>query len=224
MANPVIDKFETDLKKYNMNLKTKNKDVKNTKDFKSTETAKNLAFAYANEMRLHEKYEEYAMIAEGEGLIQISNIFSDTSENEEEHASVFEGFLIANMEGKDVDVCNTIKIRQTNDTRQNLRDAMEGETDEAQNLYPKFAVIAKKEGYNNIAEAFARIAVIEKQHNERYKKLLARLDDGTLFRRDEDVLWKCYDCGYRVVGKEAPLTCPVCQHEQGYFEVYVETF
>ena len=194
------------------------------KNFKNTETAKNLAHAYTNETRLAAKYKEYAAVAKFEGYKLIEEMLEEFAENESDHAEIFQSFLLLYCPEEDINISFDIPIRFTNDTMQNLRDVIKLEDEEAIKLYPEFAKQALADGYKAVADAFNNIAAIEKRHSHVDSKLLAHLENGTLYSCKESVEWKCHECGHLHKGTEPPISCPVCTHSQGMFEIYIENF
>ena len=178
-------------------------------DFEQSQTKKNLEYAYAGESQAATKYQYYASQAKKDGYVQISNIFTETSGNEKEHAKLWFKLL----HGGSVPL-----------TPQNLLDAAEGEHEEWTNMYAGFAKTAREEGFEEIAARFEGVASVEKEHEERYRLLIERLDKGEVFKRGEVYAWKCTNCGYIHVGTEAPTTCPVCSHPQSYFEIRSENY
>lgn len=167
-----------------------------------TKTEANLQAAFAGECQASVKYQYYASKAKKEGYVQISNIFTETSGNEKEHAKLWFKALNGGMP----------------DTAANLLAAATGENEEWTEMYKKFAEEARAEGFNEIAELFEGVAAIEKEHEERYRKLLENLEKGMVFKRDGVKIWKCLNCGYIHHGDEAPEACPVCNHPKAYFE------
>jgi len=176
-------------------------------DLKGTQTEKNLQEAFAGESQARNKYTYFASKAKKEGYVQISNIFTETAANEKEHAEIW--YKILTGIGSTVDC---------------LREAAEGEAYEWQEMYPGFAKTAREEGFDEIAELFEAVAAIEKEHEERYKKLLKNIEDKIVFSRDGDAIWQCSNCGHIVVGKDAPEVCPVCNHAQAYFQLKPENY
>lgn len=193
------------------------------KSLKGTRTAENLMKAFAGESQARTRYTYYASTAKKEGYIQISNLFMETAENEKEHAKRFFKFLNESLKGEMVDITADYPVG-LGDTKENLLYAANGENEEWTKLYPTFADVAEEEGFKEIATAFRKIAEVEKHHEERYRKLLSNIENGTVFKKDKVVLWKCNNCGYIYEGTSAPQSCPACQHPQGYFEVFVETY
>lgn len=192
------------------------------KSLRETKTAENLMKAFAGESQARNRYTYYASAAKKEGYVQIANIFTETAENEKEHAKVFMKFLLADFNGDTVNINASYPVAY-GDTKANLLAAAAGENEEWTELYPTFARIAEEEGFPQIAAAFRNIAEVEKHHEARYKKLAENIEKETVFKKDEKVLWKCVNCGYIFEGEGAPKVCPACLHPQGYFEVFVET-
>ena len=172
-------------------------------DFESSQTKKNLETAFAGESQAYNKYGYYASKAKKEGYVQISDIFTETSGNEKEHAKIWFKYL----HGGEVP-----------ETVTNLKDAASGENYEWTDMYAGFAKTAEEEGFKEIAAKFAMVGAIEKAHEERYKKLAERIENGEVFEREGVKVWKCLNCGHLHVGAAAPKLCPVCAHPQSYFE------
>ena len=179
-------------------------------DLKGTKTEKCLQDAFAGESMAHMKYLYYSSQAKKDGYVQISNIFAETSANEKEHAKLWFKWLHPD---------NKIP-----DTMTNLKDAAAGENFEWTDMYAKFAKEAKEEGFDRIAYLFEAVGKIEKEHEERYRKLIANVDGGLVFSKEGDVIWQCSNCGHIVVGKKAPEICPVCTHPKSYFQVKAENY
>ncbi len=179
------------------------------KDLTGTKTAANLAAAFAGESQARNKYTYYASKAKKEGYEQIAAIFEETAGNEKEHAKMWFKLLHNN------DVPDTIT---------NLMDAAEGEKYEWTEMYAEFAEIAKAEGFPEIAYWFKAVGAIEKEHEERYRKLLENIKAGEVFEKVGENQWKCRNCGHIYVGKTAPKMCPVCAHPQAYFEIRAENY
>lgn len=191
---------------------------------KGTQTAENLMKAFAGESQARNRYTFYSSVAKKEGLIQISNLFVETADNEKEHAKRF--FKLLNeggLAGETVEISAGFPVALGN-TKTNLLAAASGENEEWTILYPHFADIAEKEGFPIIAAAFRKIAEVEKHHEARYRKLLSNIEDNTVFKKETSVLWKCINCGYIYEGIEAPVSCPACAHPQSYFEVLSENY
>jgi rubrerythrin len=195
------------------------------KSLKGTKTAQNLLKAFAGESQARNRYTYYASIAKKEGYVQISNIFTETADNEKEHAKRFFKFLSADPElnGTALEITADFPI-SLGSTVENLKSAASGENEEWTELYPTFADIADEEGFAEIAAVYRKIADAEKRHETRFSKLAANIENGTVFKKDETVLWKCNNCGYIHEGMEAPKLCPACAHPQAHFEVFVETY
>ena len=179
--------------------------IKTMKELKGTKTEANLQTAFAGESQARNKYTYYASKAKKDGFVQIAKIFEETANNEKEHAKIWFKLLHGG---------------EMPDTRDNLLDAAEGENYEWTDMYAGFAVEAREEGFDEIADLFEKVAAIEKMHEERYRKLLANVKDGLVFSRDEDMMWECSNCGHIVIGKKAPEICPVCKHAKSYFMIH----
>ena len=179
------------------------------KELKGTKTEKNLQEAFAGESMARNKYTYFASKAKKDGYVQIASIFEETAANEKEHAKMWYKLL------------NGGKM---SDTVQNLADAANGENFEWTDMYARMAREAREEGFDEIAEKFEGVAAIEKEHEERYRKLLKNIQDEVVFSRDGDVIWQCSNCGHIVVGKKAPEVCPVCDHPQAYFQLKPENY
>lgn len=174
------------------------------KDLKGTKTERNLQEAFAGESQAHNKYSYYASKARKDGYEQIAAIFEETALNEKEHAKLWFNFL----HGGDIA-----------DTMTNLKDAADGENYEWTDMYDRMAQEADEEGFPQIAARFRAVAAIERHHEERYRRLLANIEEGIVFSREGDTVWICRNCGHIVVGKKAPGACPVCLHPQSFFEL-----
>jgi len=176
---------------------------------KGTRTEANLMAAFAGESQARNKYTYYASKAKKDGYEQIANLFLETANNEKEHAKIWFKLL------HDGGVPSTVE---------NLKDAAAGEHYEWTDMYDKMSKEAKEEGFENISKLFAMVAKIEKEHEERYLKLLANVEGGLVFSKDGDTIWQCANCGHIVVGKNAPSICPVCDHPQAYFQVLAKNY
>ncbi|ASB48137.1 rubrerythrin [Alkalitalea saponilacus] len=185
------------------------------KSLKGTETEKNLLKAFAGESQARSRYTMFAKQARKEGYRQIEAIFMETAEQELEHAKRFFKYL----EGGMVEVTATFPAGKVGTTAENLKAAAEGENEEWADLYPEFAEIAAKEGFQKIANAFKNIAKVEKEHEARYLALLANVENGTVFEKEEKVRWKCRNCGFVHESQKAPKVCPACDHDREHFEV-----
>ena len=179
------------------------------KEIKGTKTEKNLQEAFAGESMARNKYSYFASKAKKDGYVQIAAIFEETAANEKEHAKMWYKLL------------NGGKV---SDTEKNLEDAASGENFEWTDMYARMAQEAREEGFDEIAEKFEGVAAIEKEHEERYRKLLKNIRDKKVFSKDGDVIWQCANCGHIVIGKQAPEECPVCNHPQSYFQVKAENY
>ena len=178
-------------------------------DLKGTKTEKNLMEAFAGESQARNKYTYYASKARKEGYEQIAAIFEETAANEKEHAKLW------------------FKLLHNGDiptTEVNLKDAADGENYEWTDMYDRMAKEAKEEGFDHIAFLFEGVAKIEKEREERYKKLLENVEGGLVFSKDGDRIWKCRNCGHIVIGKSAPEICPVCSHPKAFFEIKAENY
>lgn len=192
------------------------------KSLKGTKTLVNLMTAFAGESQARTRYTFFSSVAKKEGFVHISNIFMETAENEKEHAKVFYKYVVDKMEGEEfpvmTEITGTFPCILSN-TYDNLMAAAAGENEEWTEAYPMFADIAQEEGFNDIAASFRNIAKVEKEHEERYKALAEDVKNGTVFKKEDVVAWKCINCGFIFEGKEAPKLCPACKHPQAYFEV-----
>lgn len=181
---------------------------------KGTRTEKNLLAAFAGESQARMRYTYFASVAKKEGYEQISAVFTETAEQEKEHAKRFFKFL----EGGMVEITASFPAGVIGATAENLRAAAEGELEEHSILYPEFAKVAAEEGFPKIAAAFLAIATVEVEHEKRYRTLLARVEENKVFERNQEIEWQCRNCGYVTKGKKAPELCPACQHPKAYFE------
>jgi len=185
------------------------------KSIKGTKTEQNLLKAFAGESQARNRYTFFASVAKKEGYEQISALFLETAEQEKEHAKRFFSFL----EGGMVEITAAYPAGITGTTVENLIASAAGEKEEWEILYPEFEKIAREEGFPQVATAFKMIAKVEAQHETRYRKLLANLMDRSVFKKAEEVEWKCSNCGYVHTGTGAPDTCPACLHPQAFFEL-----
>ena len=177
-------------------------------ELKGSKTETNLMTAFAGESQARNKYTYYASKAKKDGYVQIAAIFEETANNEKEHAKMWFKLLHGGI----------------GDTVDNLKDAAAGENYEWTDMYAGFAKTAREEGFDHIADLFEGVAKIEKEHEERYLKLVKNLEEGLVFSRDGDVIWQCANCGHIVIGKKAPEVCPVCAHPQAYFQIKAENY
>jgi rubrerythrin len=187
-------------------------------DLKGSQTEKNLMGAFAGESQARNRYTYFASKAKKEGYVQIANIFEETANQEQAHASR----LFKLLEGVEVEVTAAFPAGTVGTTAENLTGAAGGEHYEWTEMYPGFAVTAREEGFEEIAHVFASIAVAEKQHERRYLALAANINAGTVFKQDAPVQWFCRNCGYIHEGAEPPEACPACAHPRAYFQVLVE--
>ncbi len=179
------------------------------KELKGTKTEANLRTAFAGESEARNKYTYYASKAKKEGYEQIAALFTETANNEKEHAKIW--FKLLHDGG-------------VPSTAENLLDAAQGENYEWTDMYATFAKEAKEEGFDRIAYLFEAVGEIEKHHEERYRQLLANVEGGLVFSRDGDMIWQCANCGHIHVGKQAPQVCPVCEHPQAYFQILAKNY
>ena len=178
-------------------------------ELKGSKTEANLRAAFSGESEARNKYTYFASKAKKDGYVQIAEIFEETANNEKEHAKLWYKILNGGT---------------VSDTMSNLEDAAEGENYEWTDMYATFAKEARDEGFNDIATLFEGVAKVEKEHEERYRKLLANVKDGLVFSRDGDMIWECSNCGHVHVGKKAPEVCPVCAHPQAYFKIKAQNY
>ena len=177
------------------------------KELKGSRTEQNLWTAFAGESQARNKYTYFASKAKKDGYVQIAKLFEETANNEKEHAKIW--FKLLNGIGS---------------TAENQKAAAEGENYEWTDMYATFAKEAREEGFVEIAALFEGVAKIEKEHEERYQKLLSNVEGALVFSREGDMIWQCSNCGHIVVGKQAPEVCPVCAHPQAYFEIKAENY
>lgn len=191
-----------------------------SQSIKGTETEKNLLKSFAGESQARTRYTYFASIAKKEGYVQIADIFEETANQEKEHAKRFFKFL----EGGDLEITAMYPAGKMGTTTENLLAAATGEEEEHTTLYPAFAAIALNEGFPEIAAAWNAISVAEKQHEKRYRDLLANIENSKVFKREAEVIWRCRNCGYLHMGEEAPDMCPACIHPQAHFELLGENW
>lgn len=180
-----------------------------TPNLKGSKTEANLWAAFAGESQARNKYTYYASKAKKDGFVQISKIFEETAANEKEHAEIW--FKLLHND-------------EIPSTAENLKDAAAGENYEWTDMYAGFAKTAREEGFEKIALLFEMVGKIEKEHEERYRKLLSNVENGLVFSREGDMIWQCSNCGHIVIGKKAPQLCPVCSHAQAYFQIKAENY
>jgi len=188
---------------------------------KGSETEKNLLKAFAGESQARNRYTYFASVAKHAGFEQIAAIFSETADNEKEHAEIFFKYL---KDGGMLEITASYPAGSIGKIDENLLEAAEGEKLEWSTLYPEFEKKAREEGFNNIAKSFKEIAEVEEQHEKRYRKLLENVKSSKVFKRDKVVKWKCRNCGYIHEGKIAPIECPACKHSQAYYELFCELY
>lgn len=187
---------------------------------KGTKTEQNLLKSFAGESQARNRYTYFAGVARKEGYVQIADIFEETANQEKEHAKRFFSFL----EGGDLEITACFPAGRVGTTAENLRAAATGEQEEYSDLYPQFATIAKEEGFPAIASVWNFIGVAEKQHEKRFRDLLANLEKDRVFARDEETTWRCRNCGYLHTAKGAPDACPACAHPKAHFELLGENW
>ena len=191
-----------------------------TQSIKGTQTEKNLLIAFSGESQARNRYTFFASKAKKEGLMQISEIFLETANQEKEHAEQFFKYL----EGGDLEITSSFPAGVIGTTFDNLLSAAQGEEYEWSVMYPAFAKMAKEEGFDDIAQTFESIIIAEKQHDRRYKALAKNIEEGRVFKRNDTVTWRCRNCGYLHEAKQAPSVCPACKHPQAYFELLGENY
>lgn len=187
---------------------------------KGTRTEKNLLASFAGESQARMRYNYFASAAKKEGYEQISAIFTETADNEKEHAKIFFKYL----EGGEVEITASFPAGVIGDTLENLKAAAAGEKHEWGTLYPDFADVADEEGFGDVAYSFREIAEVEEYHERRYNILIERVANGEVFKREQSIKWKCRNCGYVHDGLEAPEECPACKHPQAYYEPWAENY
>jgi rubrerythrin len=176
-------------------------------ELKGSQTEKNLWAAFAGESQARNKYTYYASKAKKDGYVQISNIFTETADNEKEHAKIW--FKL---------------VQGIGDTKDNLKDAAAGENEEWTSMYPGFAKTAREEGFTKIAALFEAVAKIEKEHEERYKLLMTNIEEDKVFKKTDKIIWQCLNCGYVCEMANAPQVCPVCDHPQSFFQQVAKNY
>ncbi|MDR3567765.1 MAG: rubrerythrin family protein [Syntrophobacteraceae bacterium] len=190
------------------------------RSIKGTKTEQNLLKTFAGESQARNRYTYFAGVAKKEGYVQIADIFEETANHEKEHAKRFFKFL----EGGDLEIVASYPGGKIATTAENLLAAANGEYEEYAKLYPAFAEVAKEEGFPGIAAVWGFVAVAEKQHEKRYRCLLSNITKGMVFQREEEVVWRCRNCGYLHTGKEALDSCPACLHPKAHFELLGENW
>lgn len=190
------------------------------KSVKGSKTEKNLLKAFAGESQARNRYTYFASLARKEGLEQIANIFTETAENEKEHAKVFFKYL----EGGDVEITAVYPAGVIKDSKTSLEEAAAGENMEWTTLYQDFGKTAKDEGFAEVARSFEQIAKVERFHEARYRKLINNLANNEVFKKKSPVKWHCINCGYVMEGNDAPKECPACKHPQAFYEVLAKNY
>jgi rubrerythrin len=189
---------------------------------KGSETEKNLLKSFAGESQARMRYTYFASVAKKEGYEQISAIFTETADNEKEHAEIF--FKHLESCGEPLEITASYPAGKIGTTEENLLASAEGENEEHTKLYPEFEEVAREEGFEEIAVSFHEIAEVEEQHEKRYRKLLDNVQNKSVFKKSECVKWKCRNCGYVHEGEEAPKECPACEHPQAHYEILAENY
>jgi rubrerythrin len=189
-------------------------------ELKESKTEKNVLAAFAGESQARTRYTFFASVAKKEGLEQISALFTETADNEKEHAQLFFKYL----QGGDAEITAKYPAGIIGTTAQNLKAAAAGEKLEWGTLYPDAAGVAEREGFKEISNTFRMVALVEANHERRYLKLLKNLESNQVFKKTSVVKWKCRNCGHILESNEAPLKCPVCSHDRAYFELFVENY
>jgi rubrerythrin len=190
------------------------------KSLKGTQTEKNLLASFAGESQARNRYSYFASMARSEGYEQISAIFTETADNEKEHAKVFFGYL----QGGDLEISASYPAGMIKDTKANLAAAAAGENMEWTTLYANFAKTARQEGFTEIAKSYEEIAQVEKFHEDRYRRLIANVTNKEVFKKKQPVKWHCRNCGYVFEGTDAPKICPACKHPQAHYEILAENY
>lgn len=194
-------------------------------NLKGSKTAENLLKAFAGESQARNRYTFYASKARDEGFQQIQSIFLETAENEKEHAKLFYKHLVKNLDPNTMqEIQASYPVALSDKTFNNLESAANGEHDEWTDLYPSFAKTADEEGFPEIAKTFRNVALVEEKHEARYRKLAENINKGKVFKKEAKVYWICRNCGHIIESKEAPNKCPVCEHPQDYFQIFVENY
>lgn len=189
-------------------------------EFKGSKTEKNLLAGFAGESQARNRYTFFASAAKKEGFEQISAIFTETADNEKEHAKLF----FDHLKGGDAEITAKYPAGIVGTTAQNLKAAAAGEKLEWGTLYPSFAETAEKEGFKDVANTFRRVGSVEAHHERRYLKILESVEKDQVFKKPSPVKWRCRNCGHVMESKEAPLKCPVCAHDRAFFELFSENY
>ncbi|MFH0917898.1 MAG: rubrerythrin family protein [Candidatus Omnitrophota bacterium] len=191
-----------------------------SKSIKGSKSEQNLLKAFAGESQARNRYTYFASAARKAGFEQIANIFTETAENEKEHAKIF----FKHLEGGDLEITATYPAGVISDTRTNLEAAAAGENMEWTTLYADFSKTAKDEGFPEVARSFEQVARVEKFHEARYRKLINNVGNNEVFKKKANTKWHCINCGYVIEGDQAPKECPACKHPQAFFEVLAENY
>ncbi|MGC8490323.1 MAG: rubrerythrin [Syntrophobacteraceae bacterium] len=190
------------------------------RSIRGTRTEQNVLKTFAGESQARNRYTFFAGVARKEGYVQIADIFEETANQEKEHAKTFFKFL----EGGDLEITASYPCGKVGTTAENLLASAGGEHEEHTELYASFAAVAKEEGFPEIAAIWGFVSVAEKQHEKRFRDLLTNLEKGRVFKREQEVTWRCRNCGYIYTGTDAPDACPACAHPQAYFELLGENW
>lgn len=189
-------------------------------ELKGTQTEKNLLKAFAGESQAKNRYQFFAKIARKEGYEKVAEFFEETARNEEEHGKLF----FKELQGGMVEITASYPAGILSTTVDNLAAAAAGELEEWGELYPEFAEVAQREGFDKISKLFTKISKVEKHHADRYTKLMETLKAGEMFAKKTETKWRCRKCGFEQISESAPDKCPICSHPQGYFEIDADTF
>jgi rubrerythrin len=192
-------------------------------DFENSQTEKNLLKAFVGESQTRMRYDYFASVAKKEGYEQISAIFTETANNEKEHAKIFFKYLKSSG-GKSIEITTSYPAGKIGNTQENLLTSADGEKEEWKKIYPRFEKIAREEGFKEIADSFKEITEVEEQHEKRYRKLLENIKTKKVFEKDKSVKWTCRNCGYIHESKSAPSICPACKHPQAHYEISNENY
>lgn len=191
-----------------------------SKSIRGTKTEQNLLKAFAGESQARNRYTYFASVARKAGFEQIANIFTETAENEKEHAKIF----FKHLEGGEVEITSTYPAGEIKDTKANLEAAAAGENMEWTTLYVNFGKIASDEGFPEVKRSFEQISKVEKFHETRYRKLINNIVNNEVFKKNSNIKWHCTNCGYVMEDGQAPEKCPACKHPQAFFEVLAENY
>lgn len=193
--------------------------------FKGSKTAENLMKAFAGESQARTRYTFYASKAKAEGYLQIAEIFTETAENEKEHAKLFYKHLLKHLDPNTMQSIHAeYPVSLSDKTLNNLQSSAAGENEEWTKLYPEFARVAEEEGFQDVAKTFRAVALVEARHEARYKKLADNVANSGVFKKGTKVFWICRNCGHIIESQDAPAKCPVCDHPQEHFQIWVENY